>query len=129
MIGEIANGHDAQVERIEIRETEITLHLSHIPLHRAESERRIGVWSCSGTLVLREPVSCVGTWHHLSLWVVDSKLSVGGIVRPLEALFTVQRDVTLHVTWSNGATLLVTAAKSAQMELTLRERIEEYVEE
>ena len=54
----------------------------------------------------------------MSLWILDSTLTVSGVIRPWEVLLHRQVGVSLDVDWSNGAKFSVVNAESAMLTIT-----------
>jgi hypothetical protein len=125
--GVIGRGHDAQVDLIEIRETHVTISLSHILLERLDSATGIlHVWSCRGAIILEQPANLTSNWHQMNLWVLQAMVRVDGLEQPLEILLREQNNVDLEVTWTNGAIFEVHGARCARMNLELVERMEAF---
>ena len=125
MTGEIGNGHDARVSQIEISEGRVELRFARLDMYVADEPGRVARWRCSAKLVLEQPEAVVASWHRMSLWVLDSELTVGGASRPWETLVESQTDVSLKIDWSNGATFTVTSAKTATLSITPLQKMEQ----
>ncbi len=117
MKGELGNGHDARVSRIEIRELSVEIWFEHVELYVPEAPPIFGVWACTAQLVFEAPEAVAASWHRMSLWVLDSELRVSGAIHGWEVLLERQEDVSLALEWSNGAKFSVTNAKSALLHL------------
>jgi hypothetical protein len=115
--GDIGDGHDACVERIEIGERSLVLVVSYLELYVPKGPDEFTMYECTGRLQLDAPQTVSMNWHKMSLDVLDSELLVGGAPCRWEILRERCEQVSLKIVWNNGATFAVENAAHGQLHL------------
>jgi hypothetical protein len=120
--------HDALVERVEVTDTQVQLHLNHFCLCRQETLLTDGVWSCAGRIVVDGSV--IGPCAPIADDEIgDDDLFVDGRKTPwLHAREQLSGAIELQLTFFSGKTLKIEGTRVA-LHFTVGERFETYTHE